>query len=123
MKQRVIGTYVIGFEQVKLVLTDDDGGAFYLIPSDGGVPIMNVGADFESWHKVVEVLLHETAEFAMMRQGARFSPSPDHAADHGGYFFVMDHQKFSQVMAMVAEFAAAALPDLAEAWNKRKGNK
>ena len=117
MKQRIVGIYNIGFEQAQLVLREGDGGEFYLCPDVGRVPQIAIGADQELWQDVVDVLVHEVVEFAMLREGCRYSPAPDHAKDHGSYLFVMTHSQFSSVAAKSGGYLTAALPDLAKAWD------
>ena len=123
MKQIIVGTYTCGPEQLKLVLTQENGGSLVSLPGRGEVPRLTVGA-YRSWTAVVSVLLHEVMEFTMLRERSRFSLTPDYyPGNHADYLFVMDHQQFDRCVARAADFLAQALPDLATAhklWHKPK---
>lgn len=122
MKASRVGSYGLGPQSVDLYLREDDGGEFYVIPEAGKTPRIVVGADYDSWYRVVEVAHHEAMELAMTMIGARYQPAPDNGNDHGSYVFVMTHAQFSEASARTAQFLAASLPDLSRAWAKwRKG--
>lgn len=120
MKQVIIGIYEIGYDQVELILREDTGGEFYLIPEKGSIPRIKVGADYEKWQDVVTVLLHESYEFMIDRLQGRYTLYNDLSNDHGAYTFVFDHVTFSDVCARVSEFISKALPDLEKKWNEWK---
>lgn len=118
MKQTVIGSYRLGPHAVQLVLREDDGGEFYLVPESGHAPRIKVGADHKDWGEMVSVLHHEAMELAMTMTGVRYQPAPDFANDHGAYLFVMTHAQFSEAGARTGRFLSDCLPDLARAWKK-----
>lgn len=120
MRQKVIGVYEIGMDQVQLVIREGYGGEFWLKPGTGVIPRIKVGVDGTGWNEVVTTLLHEAMEMQMTKSHCRFSRDPDYGRDHGGYIFLMDHTQFSDVTARVASFMAEALPDLAIAFNRWK---
>jgi hypothetical protein len=125
MKQKTVGVYELGWEQVELVLREDTGGEFYFIPETGknAIPRIKIGADYGYWKEVVNVVLHEAMEFALSRLGCRYNPSEDISRDHAAYLFSFCHTTYSQACAMVAEFLAACLPDLAREWENWKSDK
>lgn len=123
MKQTIVGSYYLGPESVQLVLREGTGGEFWSAPEKGACARIKVGADCSQWSRVVEVLLHEAMELAMMRIGARFEPAPDYAAGHDSYLFMMDHPKFTEAAARAGGMMADSLPDLAKAWNKWRKKK
>ena len=120
MKSQVIGDDEIGYECVRLVLRDGCGAEFYRLSDDVTMPTIVVGADEGNWQHIVARLLHESFELVSDRLGCRFYPSGDLANNSSGYVFVLDHQRFADCCAKVADFLAVALPDLAKAWKARR---
>jgi hypothetical protein len=95
-------------------IAGDSGGSFSCA---GPAAVITVGIGYESWWRVVNVLLHEAAEMAAMEMGTRFSMEPDYSGGSDTWRFFMDHNQFSEVIARAANFAAACLPDLARVYN------
>ena len=123
IKQKIVGVYYIGYEQVELVLREDYGGEFYATPEVGKIARIKIGADYENFSEVVEVLLHEALEFVMFREGCRLEPSNNRTNDQGKYIFHMTHAEFADVSAKTAECLTDALPDLGKAWKKWKNKR
>lgn len=123
MKQKIVGVYRCGPEDVQLVLREGDGGSFFTVPEKGHICRIKVGADEGRWPMVVTTLMHEAMELTMMRAGCRYTPSPDFGEDNGSYTFVMTHTQFSEASARAAMFVAAAMPDLRKAWKKWRKRK
>lgn len=127
MKQKIVGVFEIGWEQVQLVLREGTGGEFYTVPEPGSIPRIKVGAQDRAseWGLCLAVLLHEVLEFSMFRAGGRFSPDDRvNPKSHADYLFVMDHEKFQAICAKSAEFLVKAVPALSAAfneWHKPKG--
>lgn len=124
MRQVIVGTYHLGFEQVQLVLREGTGGEFYSSPGRGECARIKVGAqESNQWGAVLAVLLHEVWEIAMFRAHARYSPDNRvNPTNHADYLFVMDHQEFHDCCAKAAEFLVEAVPALATAykdWHKK----
>lgn len=117
MRDQHIGTYDIGSENVRLIVTGGCGGEFGMYPS----PTIWVGIHPSNWNLVWETLLHETAEFAALRLYARYSLDNHMASDHGSYFFAFSHSTFSDICAKVAIFTVPALPMLRTAWEAYHG--
>lgn len=116
MKQKIVGVYNIGSEDVELVLRDGTGGEFYATPEDGHIARIKVGADYKEWHSVVETLLHEAMECAACRMKCRFVQLDKWSEDLSGVTIIMSHSDFSDACARVGLFVSEALPDLARAW-------
>ncbi len=84
---------------------------------------MNIGMGYERWHDVLENLLHESFEMALIQVGGRFAKEPDFSQSTGGFLFSLDHEQFQEVVARCAEFLSKAIPDLQRAFNaKRRGH-
>ena len=116
MKQKVIGVYDIGYEQVQVVLMEGRGGSFYFIPEKGSLSRIKIGVDYVKFEDVMNCLLHEAFEFVLARNNGRFNPSEDMGRDHSAYIFVFNHPVFSDCCAKVAELITAAGPDIEKAW-------
>lgn len=116
MRQRIVGSYLLGDEYVELVLREDTGGEFYLTPEDGHIARIKIGAGYLAWPDVVRTLLHEAMELALARIKVRFYPEDDHGGDTHNYLFILSHGDYSDACGRVAVFLVAALPDLSAAW-------
>ncbi len=122
MKQKIIGIYETGYEQVELILREGYGGEFYNIPEIGKnkLPRLKVGAEATKWEDIVAVLVHEIDEYVLTKLRCRFDRSLDISRDHAAYLFVLDHPTFSEKCARTGDFLAHAMPDLKKAWKKWK---
>lgn len=130
MKLKRVGTWALGLYPVELFANpNNEDGTFLHFPDDKvGPPIrMEVGIGQKHWHQVLEVLLHETIECAMVQIGVCWKPSPDFAQTSSGYLFVMDHEQFANVAARCSTFVASAAPALKAIYDKfqktKKGKK
>jgi hypothetical protein len=125
MKQKVVGHYSLGHEDVEVVLREGTGGEFWCVPEDGHIARIKIGADYTDWSSIISVLLHEAFELVYERLQCRFDPTDDMGSDHSSYLFVASHTKFLDACSKVAMLLSECLPDLSEAWrvwNKsRKG--
>ncbi len=120
MKSQIVGDYEIGYEYVQLILRDGVGAEFDRLSDDVTIPTITLGSDEARWVHVVARLLHESFELVMDRLGCRFYPAGNLANDSSAYTFVLDHQRFADCCAKVADFVAVALPDLKKAWTARQ---
>lgn len=120
MKQKIVGTFSLGLEYCELVLREGDGGEFYLMPEEGHVPRIKVGADYDKWTSVVATILHEAMELALARLRCRFFEQDECGMDPLGYIFFAQHKDFSDACARVADFLAAAIPPAQRAWEAWK---
>lgn len=114
MKSKLIGTYDLGRERVKLFLSPGCDGTLFLTPAE-----IHVGCELE-WTEAFDALVHEALEFAMIREGVRFDRSPDFSNSHDNYLFVMLHPQFAQVCARASGFIAACTRDLSRAWKESR---
>lgn len=115
MKQRLLGTYPLGFAPVELFIRAEPGGSGEVY-RDGKLPTVCIGLDEEEWSSVVAVLLHEIFELVAMQQGTHHSPTLDLSGDTGRFLMVQDHRQFSDSCARAGEFLAACLPEVAAAY-------
>lgn len=121
LKQKIIGSYFIGYESVELSLNDGSGGGVFFV-EEGSIARMKLGGD-QDWDSCFASLLHETFELVFDRIKCRFVPCNDMGKSAGSFLFVADHVAFSDVCAKSAEFIDACLPDLKreyEIWNEKK---
>lgn len=120
MKQKFVGCYQIGVENVDLFVREGMGGEFYGCPEDSKCARIKVGLDNATWSGAVMILLHEAFEFAMERMRVRFTNSSNSSRDNGGYLFVFTHAQFTHLCADASDFVADCLPDLAKAYKSWK---
>ena len=121
MKQKIVGVFPCGFEDIQIVLREGTGGEFYNRPGKGEIPRMKLGAD-DTWEMLVSSFIHEAFEFMMMRLKCRYQDNYAHVLESSGYLFVMDHVTFSDVCSRVGQCATNALPALCieyRKWNKK----
>lgn len=121
MKQKIIGSYICGYESVELILKEGYGGEVFFLEK-GSLALIKLGGD-QDWESCFTALLHEVFELVLDRIKCRFAPCNDMSRSTSVYMFVVDHVDFSDVCAKVAEFIDACLSDLKKAhklWNKKK---
>lgn len=58
MKQKIVGTYPLGWSRVQIVAREGIGGEFWLSPGDIDCPRIKIGLDEDRWEDVLETLLH-----------------------------------------------------------------
>jgi len=118
MRQKIIGIYTAGWENIEVVLMEGESGEFYFIPELGRnkVARIKIGADHARWEKVFDVLLHEIDEYVMSSMGFRFKPTQNINNSHDDYAFIMTHTQFTEKSARVAEFISDASLDVYKAW-------
>ena len=125
MKQKIVGIYEAGWENIEVVLMEGISGEFYFIPepSKNKVPRIKVGADHNTWDKVLDVLMHEIDEYIMSKMGLRFKPSNNLNNSHDDYVFIMTHTQFTEKNARVSEFISGCSYDVNKAWKSWKKRK
>lgn len=116
MRQRIVGTFPIGHEYCELVLREDTGGEFYFMPEKAHIARIKIGADYEHWDDVLNVILHEALELILARTNTRYIENEDMGRDISGFLFVMTHHTYSDVCARLAKFLVPALPAAEKAW-------
>jgi hypothetical protein len=103
-------------------LPGERGGSFDTAPlthlKQKMVPKITVGIGDREWWMVVETLLHEAAELALVMDGLRWQTADGLSRDHASYLFVLDHCQFCRMCARTADFITAALPELAKAYKR-----
>lgn len=122
MSKRLVGTYTLGYENVRLYLRDGVGGDLNTRPDNTGPAAIYIGSDMEWWY-LVGVLLHEAFEFQTIRMGLRFKSDSSMCSSYADFLFVMTHEQFSDAMHRVGQFIDECLPDLKKAYGatKRRG--
>lgn len=122
-KNIIVGEFTTYRHRIELVgVVGKVGGDFDASSGTHHMPRITVGLDYAHWPQVLEVLIHETAEFILMVR--------EHRATYGGwtgnsadYFFHFDHQQFARVCADMAEFLAEAEPKLKAVWKSTRKRK
>ena len=118
-----IGSFSFGHEYIDIYLHKGTDGEFESHQGAGKCAKISIGADCESLNKLFDILFHEVLEYAMWREGCRYSPDDDAAEDCGSYLFSMNHPQFSNVSAKASMAIMECMPKLTRAyikWQKRK---
>lgn len=121
MKQIFVGSYYLGREYVDVILTEENGGCYYLAPEKQRPPRIKIGIQ-DDWQETVSIVLHEIQELCMDKLRCRYDATNNMANDHSSYLFILDHITFSDVCARVGKFLADALPDIAKKYSEFKKN-
>lgn len=120
MSVRKLATAQLGVVNVNLLVNSNDrGGSFACHPTPVSLPAITIGLDYDHWHEVVIVLLHEVVELAMLMAGRRFEPSTG-AMGGDRYIFQMTHAEFTDVSLMAGCYIAAVWTPLFEEWTRVK---
>lgn len=117
---RLVGTYTLGVENVRVFLGEGVGGgaSFLYGPRDGGCATMTVNCGGRPWNDCVSALLHEALESLLHRRGMGYVPTHTFRETGDCYMFILSHHLFDQCCDQAAAFLAAALPDMSTAWRK-----
>ena len=118
MKNKTIGTYKLGGENVRIELHDGLGGTGEDAPDDGGVGCLSIGGNHKTWAEFLEIVTHELFEYSLDCRGCRMVRTSDYSRDSSACLFMFDHALLSVVAADVGHYLAAALPAIQKAWNK-----
>lgn len=115
MKDKLIGTYVLGGENIRLYLIDGASCFYNLQPDDKGCGRIRIGYD-NTWHRLIGNLTHEAIECSMRRLDCAYFHQNDKSDDNGNRFFAMDHRQMSEVAAWTGQFIAECYNDLRKAY-------
>lgn len=121
MKQKIVGSFLIGTEYCQLVLREGDGGEFYFTPEDGHIARIKIGADVK-WDSLVSTFLHEAIELILSRLKTRFERTDVSVNDMGGFLFVMHHTDLADMCGRLADFVVSALPAAEKEWKAWRKN-
>lgn len=113
-KKGRIRTFINGIKTYVSISGEGSGGQFYT-DSEGDKHIVLEYHD--DWHSFVGVFLHEVCEMTMAYLGFRYNPDRLHKGTDGVCFF-LDHNQFSEVMAIAGGVVADVLPSLADLYGK-----
>jgi hypothetical protein len=108
----------VGYDAVELHVTGEAGGHFTVESGLGEATKIYVGLDQEHWEGVLGTLIHEVAEYALIKKRCRWEPSCDLAEDQAQYLFVMNHSEFSDLVSRVTISITQAAVPLRVAWEK-----
>lgn len=118
MKQKILGNYYIGHEQIQVVLREGNGAEYYTCPEKGSLPRIKIGMDQKNWKYIVGILIHEATEFLLGRLHARYEDAEDLGKDASGYLFVLNHVQLADINTRLADFLVDVLPSFAVEWKK-----
>lgn len=115
-----IGVFTLGNENVEVIADPERIDARVCLAPEDGPARMTIGIGCDSWGDVVERLVHEAMEMAMIRSECAFNPlQDDDEYSVANRLFVMDHSQFDMAARKVGYFIAAVLPDLSKVCEKR----
>jgi hypothetical protein len=115
-----VGVFQLNRLNVKLQLVSGFDSSFTSRPNDNSIPLLQIGADFDSWWKILDALHHEAEEFCMIINGLTYCPVSVDARNSTIFCFYFTHGQFTQVHEEVSYFLAKALPSLQVAWERYK---
>lgn len=115
MKDKLVGIYRLGTHNVKLILTEGNGGHFDLTPKNHSMAKISIGVD-EKLEYAVYTLMHEAFEIALTQSRLRYDRSDDTTWDGSRYFFIFNHQDLSHVAIIVGAFIYNCYTDFKKAW-------
>ncbi len=115
MKQKILGCYYLGHDQVEVVLREGQGAEFYLVPEGRLCRRVKIGAD-GSWRETLNSLLHEIMELMFCTMTLRYVTSDYVNNGHDDYLFIFTHPQFTEIAARLSPFLIACQPDLKKAW-------
>lgn len=109
MNEFYLGTYQLGYRYVVVTLKlDDYGGSFSLNTADtkrSPHASMTIGVAARSTSEAMEVAAHEAFEAATQETCCRFKQSSGYTEGASDtYWFVMNHNQMTEVMARVGNF-------------------
>lgn len=114
-----IGTYELGYDNVRLFLVKGRSGNFSLNPGKQ-LPCITIGGEYAKWSDLYNILLHEAMEFALTRGGHRYANTQDLSCETGAFLFMFTHAQYSDCCAKASEFLVSCHKDLKIAWVKFK---
>jgi hypothetical protein len=118
-----IGTYSFCHLATEIYLIEGFSSSFNSEPNKGTHPRIDIGADQTEWWHIIDALLHETMEQAMVMFGYAYVCSAICARNSTTYSFHLTHGEFIKCHEEVSYLMAIVLPDLAKAWDKYKREK
>lgn len=119
MRTRV-GQYMLGYRNVDLYADSECTGGFFKLAPMEGVANIQVGTKYDHWHELLNVLLHETMEFALCEVGCRFKLEPSFIDGHDGYKFMFTHDQFTEATSRAAYFVCKSQNALARVHRKHE---
>ena len=98
---------------------NDNGGSGGISPE--GIHFMTVGLDLENWAEVFDVCLHEMLEIELVELGTAYrTETRMDCVSTRDRIFLLSHTDFSEAVVRSSATLTRILPDLADAFNKRK---
>lgn len=123
-----VGRYQIGSEMIQVLgQAREYGGFFDSSPTSDyhpdeiiGVPRIVVGFAAASWRFVLDVLMHEASEFALVQLSCRYDRTDSRGSSSARYHFFFSHEQFAEANTRTAFFIAKAQLDVCNAWRQFK---
>ena len=118
MKTKVVGTYWLGHQPIKIILLPGDtGGDFDLAKDKEYIAEIKIHAE-DKFPFLMGILMHEIWEAAMTIEKCRFEKTHDFSHNTARYLFLFDHTQFAIMAANVGAFIHACHRDLYMAWKE-----
>jgi hypothetical protein len=115
MNRKLIGTYILGWENIRLYIRKEPGCGYWMSPDDKGTGYIEVGYQ-NNFGAFLGSLTHEVVKFSLRRMECSYWFANDASDDNGARLFVMDHRQMSEVTARVGKFIAECYDTLHKAW-------
>ena len=126
MKPKLICVAKLAQENVRIFEKPDlsEGAAsFQFAPGDGGTGEMMICLKGRTWHDVLSALMHEAMEAQIHRLGLAYEQSLIPRYDAGGFLFIFDHKRFSEMTDWAAMFICECHNEVKNAWKKSSAKK
>lgn len=118
MKSKLLGRYRLGRGYVRVLITGDGSGCFYVFPDDQSIPTIEIGLNDKFFERALEVAMHEAMELCFHVMGCQLEPAGNQTLSNDGYVFHCTHPQFSEAVSRVACFIAHIYCDLQRAHRK-----
>lgn len=115
MKQKLVGTFILNHENVRVYATDSTGdSSIDLYADDGGATKMCVACK-RSWRDCVSGMMHEAFESCLHRNRHAYFPTCDRSTGMECFQFILNHREMNVIVYAVGAFVADAMPKLQKA--------
>ena len=121
MKPRLICVAKLSQENVRVFEKpgcEDGSAAYCFAPSDGGSDAIYLSLKNRTWSDVVSQLMHESMESQMHRLGFGYESSQTPRYESGGFMFMFDHKRFSEMTDWSAVFICRCMDEVKKAFDR-----
>lgn len=124
MRKHCVGTFAAYHYSVRLYVDPTNCSGMCTTAGGSGAPEITVGVGTLRWEDVLDTLLHEILELAMILEGCRLYTGaawhPDHREGSAhSVFLIRDHDKFELIVRYASTFCTSgAVEAVRAAWKK-----